>query len=154
MYKYEWDEPLPRSIQHEWITLTKDLELAMETEISRQYFTNSTNESNTELHVFVDASQQAYGSAVYLTSDNESKLVFAKGRVVPLKTLTLPQLELMAAVIGARIASRVTSALTVNKTTYWSDSQIVLQRLASNKQMKKFLRNRVSEIKSLTNDSD
>ena len=78
------DEPLPLSIQQEWTTLAKDLKLAMETEMSRQYFTTSTNESNTELNVFVDASQRAYGSAVYLTSDNESKLVVAKSRIAPL----------------------------------------------------------------------
>ena len=36
--KYRWDEPLPLSIQQEWTTLAKDLELAMETEMSRQYF--------------------------------------------------------------------------------------------------------------------
>lgn len=60
----------------------------------------------------------------------------------------------MAAVIGARIASHVKSTLPVDKVTYWSDRQIVLRWLATSKQIKKFLQNRVSEIKTLTKNSE
>lgn len=68
--------------------------------------------------------------------------------------MTLPQLELMAAVIGARIAAHVKSAVSINKVTYWSDSQIVLHWLTTTKHLKKFLHNRITEIKSLTQDSE
>ena len=49
----------------------------------------------------------------------------AKNRVAPLKALTLPQLELMAALVGARLATHITETLKLNKVTFWCDSQIV-----------------------------
>ncbi|CAG2215236.1 unnamed protein product [Mytilus edulis] len=151
--KLEWDEPLPLNVQQQWMELARDLEFSTNTELPRQFLTESTDEPK-QLHVFVDASQRAYGSAVYITNGHQSTLVFAKSRVAPIKTLTLPQLELMAAVIGARIAAHVKSALSINKVTYWSDSQIVLHWLTTTKHLKKFLHNRITEIKSLTQDSE
>ncbi|XP_063435728.1 uncharacterized protein LOC134716648 [Mytilus trossulus] len=151
--KLEWDEPLPLNVQQQWMELARDLEFSTNTELPRQILTKSTDEPK-QLHVFVDASQKAYGSAVYITNGQQSTLVFAKSRVAPIKTLTLPQLELMAAVIGARIATHVKSALSINKVTYWSDSQIVLHWLTTTKHLKKFLHNRITEIKSLTQDSE
>ena len=64
----------------------------------------------------------------------------AKTRVAPIKTLTMPQLELTAALIGARLASFIHNAIknryNVLEVHLWSDSQIVLHWLSSNKQLK------------------
>ena len=61
-----------------------------------------------ELHVFADASTQAYAATVYLKSNNnkgniKSSFVIAKSRIAPLNmnTLSIPKLELQAAVIAA-----------------------------------------------------
>ena len=60
-----------------------------------------------------DASKlTAYGAAAYLQNNSESALVMAKTRVNPIKEMTLPRLELMAAVIATRIAKYVKSTLT------------------------------------------
>ena len=61
-----------------------------------------------ELHCFVDASINAYVGAVYLvteTANHErtSHLVAVKTRVSPIKTVTLPGLELCAAQLGAKL---------------------------------------------------
>ncbi|CAG2213730.1 unnamed protein product [Mytilus edulis] len=145
--------PLPLEIQTTWKNLAKDLEKTTYTELKRPYFPNLPNQK-TQLHVFVDASTTAYGASVYICNHHESSLVIAKNRVAPLKQLTLPQLELMAALIGARLADHVKSVLHIEDITFWSDSQIVLQWLSTSKQLKRFIRNRVTEIRKLTNTQE
>jgi hypothetical protein len=77
----------------------------------------------------------------------------AKTRVAPIKTLTLPQLELMGAVIGTRLAAFVHNAIKGRyeslQVHLWSDSQIVLHWLNSHKQLKQFVSNRVKSITDL-----
>jgi len=48
--------------------------------------------------MFADASTKAYGAIVYLCNNHDISFVLSKGRVAPIKALTLPKLELMAAV--------------------------------------------------------
>ena len=56
----------------------------------------------------------------------------------------------MAAVTGARIASYLRNHLHVKQIIYWSDSQIVLCWLSSNKDLKRFVQNRVKQIHQAT----
>jgi ribonuclease HI len=87
--------------------------------------------------VFVDASPKAYGAVAYLTNGNQSSPIMAKSRVAPLKELTLPQLELMAAVVGTRLANFLFCTLFPNlRVKLWSDSEIVLHWINSSKTTK------------------
>ncbi|XP_035228121.1 uncharacterized protein LOC118200280 [Stegodyphus dumicola] len=73
----------------------------------------------------------------------------SKSRVAPLKKLTLPRLELMAAVIGARIEKYLGEVFNdlIDKFLYWTDSLIVLFWIkGSAKQWKQFVGNRVVEV--------
>nr|XP_006815893.1 PREDICTED: uncharacterized protein LOC102809680 [Saccoglossus kowalevskii] len=104
-----------------------------------------------ELHVFVDASDKAYGAAVYLHRDMHSSLVIAKSRVAPQKQdITLPRLELMAALTGSRLLRFVFDAfkgkINIEQYIMWSDSQIVLHWLKRDKRLPIFVANRVREI--------
>ncbi|XP_069129210.1 uncharacterized protein [Argopecten irradians] len=74
----------------------------------------------------------------------------AKNRVAPIKGMTLPQLELMAAVLGARLGRDLLDELELERVVYWSDSQIVIHWLSSEKQQNKFIKNRRKEINDLT----
>ena len=77
----------------------------------------------------------------------------AKSRVAPVKQLSLPQLELIAGLLGARLAGHVRRSLTDSgdiETTMWSDSQIVLHWLKTRRPLKQFIANRVKEINQLT----
>lgn len=77
----------------------------------------------TELHGFADASEHGYGACLYLRTidkddNSSSRLLCSKSRVAPLKTQTIPRLELCAAVLLAEIAdkSRIALSLVPNKT--------------------------------------
>jgi len=66
--------------------------------------------------VFVDASTKAYSAVAYLSDLDQTSFVMAKGRVAPLKQITLPKLELMAAVVTANLASFVIESLCLKVT--------------------------------------
>ena len=149
--KVEWDEPLQEDILSQWNNLAADLQISTSLELGRHYFKGIQREVNEhDLHVFVDASLTAYGAVAYITNDTTSCLVMAKNRVSPVKKLTLPQLELMAALVGARLANHIVETLQPRNITYWSDSQIVIHWLNTERQLKRFVKNRIDEIKCLT----
>ncbi|KRY05152.1 hypothetical protein T01_13479, partial [Trichinella spiralis] len=61
-----------------------------------------------ELHVFGDASETAFGAVAYLMTESmdgakEVRFCLAKIRVAPVRRLSLPRLELMAALHVARL---------------------------------------------------
>ena len=150
----EWDEPLPKELSTAWTAIVKEMEGATQTKLPRRYFQHSKlNLGNMQLHVFTDASTKAYGTVAYLSNGNQTSLVISKSRVAPLKQLTLPQLELMAALTAARSANFVTKSLQRRCSNLdihmWSDSKIVLHWLNSNRTLKQFVANRIEEIKQL-----
>ena len=122
--KFDWDVPLPSNVQQMWTDLATDLNTVTSMRFARKFLESGND--NLMLHIFVDASTRSYGAAAYICNNDQSRLVMAKNRVAPLKSLTLPQLELMAAVIGARLANHVRESLPSTEITFWSDSQIVV----------------------------
>ena len=109
------------------------------------------------VNVFCDLSQDAYGASAHLRrefEDNvgECRLVAGKGRVVPLKAQSICRLELMGALIAARLAETLAAELMtkIEKITFWSDSTTVLHwfhQTSSN--YKAFVGNRVSETHTI-----
>ena len=108
-----------------------------------------------ELHVFCDASNGAYGAAVYLrTFDGEDAasvhLLYSKSRLSPIKAATVPRLELLAVLIGTRMVKFLKKELpfALNETHVWSDSQCVLGWLRNSTKTKPtFVENRLREIR-------
>lgn len=91
-----------------------------------------------QLLVFCDASKNAYAAAVYLRQEIHEKgykvdLIFSKTRLVPNKQITIPRLELLAAIIGTRCMKFVQEELKVEITEkhIWVDSQCVLNWINS-----------------------
>ncbi|XP_052799095.1 uncharacterized protein LOC128230691 [Mya arenaria] len=153
--KYAWDSPLPHELQQKWQEIARDMNSASSSSFNRCLFNFEADDNvnaadETILHVLSDASMTSYGATVYICRVNQSALVMAKSRVAPLKKLTLPRLELMAAVIGARLGRHVQQQLNISKMELWSDSQITLHWLQSMKSLPRFVRNRVEEIHQLT----
>ena len=149
-----WDEPLEPSIREQWNNIADNLQKAAHGSISRRYFTVDDDDCNTqaqEIHGFADASLKAYGAVVYIQHGNEVSFVMAKTRVAPLSKLTLPKLELMAALVATRLTKFVTESLNSfypqMLVHLWSDSQIVLHWIGSQKKQKlKFVSHRIQEI--------
>ena len=151
----DWDEPLPPSLDQKWRAVATEIGDGTKLEFPRRYFTSvSVDSSDTELNVFADASQKAYGATAYLVRENQSSLAMAKSRVAPTKKKpTLPELELLAALTAARLASYLQEQLQVT-VTLWSDSQILLHWLKSTKLLKPFVNSRIQEVKKLTSISN
>ncbi|XP_068734485.1 uncharacterized protein [Montipora capricornis] len=95
---------------------------------------NIESSSSIELHSFGDASHAAHGAAVYIKCLGEAghastHPVMSKSRVTPVKTVSLPRLELLAAVVNARLLKFVAESLTlkVDRIVCWTDSMVTLQ---------------------------
>ena len=104
------------------------------------------------LHIFADASPQVYGAVAYLVQGTQSTILMSKARAAPLKQHTLPRLELMAAVLGARLYVFISTSISITDTFFWSDSQIVLSWITSKKTLKPFVSNRINEIRSISTE--
>ena len=130
----------------------KDLECSRNIKVKRPYFeqVHQDEKGPYELCVFADASCQAYGTVVYLKYNKQCAFVIAKSHVKPLKEITLPRLELLAAFTAARLMRFVYRSLEhvdTEKIVLWSDSQIVLHWLNSHKKLPQFVENRVKYIR-------
>lgn len=113
-----------------------------------------------QIHTFVDASKKAYGAVTYIRSYNTLgspvvQLLCAKSRVSPLKSQTIPRLELCAALLGTQLTTKVRRELQLhNSSTYiWSDSQIVLSWIESaSNSLEPFVMNRITKIRELAHN--
>ena len=73
-----------------------------------------------------------------------------KSRVAPLKTLTLPPLELHGAVMGVRMKETLIKELNLDfqDAFFWTDSMLCIQCISNeDKRFKIFVGNRVAEIR-------
>ena len=96
----------------------------------------------------------SFGCCVYLVHKLDySAEIFSKGRVAPIQSHIIPELELMATVVGKRAILLVRDVLNVeiNKHIVWCDVITVLQWLTSRKVQSQFVNNRVAELQKVSN---
>lgn len=150
----KWDEPVPSDIEKEWLEILNTLPQVEEILIPRWIFTQSSCQ-RIELHGFCDASEKAYGAAVYtrvIDADGNIKvsLLTAKSKVAPLKMKkTLPRLELCGAVLASKLLKQSENALKMQATHSfaWTDSMIALAWIKGDPgRWENFVANRVGEI--------
>ncbi|XP_067214187.1 uncharacterized protein [Linepithema humile] len=116
----------------------------------------SSSDLGVELHGFADASTRAYAAVVYIRILSSldyfhTTLIISKSKVAPIKTISIPRLELCAAVLLTRIIAFVQRILKSPETPVycWSDSMITLAWIKQHpSSWKTFIANRVSEIQT------
>lgn len=93
----------------------------------------SAADAETEIHGFADASESAYAAVVYLRTNGGDRgvgvsLVLARTRVASLKPVSLPRLELCAALMLTRLVEQVLRILPLAAAPVflWSDSTVTL----------------------------
>lgn len=152
----DWDVPINHDLCKRWWQWISFLPSVSNLKIPRCYFRGQINDRK-QLHIFVDASDAAYACVAYLRGNGdqgvEVALVGAKSKVAPLKVLSIPRLELMAAVIGSRLADSVIASHSydIAETYLWTDSATVLAWINSDhRRYHKFVGVRIGEILSLT----
>lgn len=156
----DWDDDIPVEMVSEWVNLKTEFSQVGLIRVPRHVLI--VQPKIIELHGFSDASERAYGCCIYLRSIDkngciESHLVCAKSRVSPLKSLSLPRLELLGALLLARLLIKCKDALkiNINKIMLWTDSTIVLCWISNEpKTWKTFIANRISVIHQITRSSD
>ncbi|XP_032690349.1 uncharacterized protein LOC116853391 [Odontomachus brunneus] len=113
-----------------------------------------TANARIELHGFADASNVAYAAVVYArvataTGKIVITLLQGKSRIAPLKTQSIPSLELLGATLLARLIEFVRSVLNLSAApcVCWSDSTIVLAWLRQHpSRWRTYVANRVAEV--------
>ena len=150
-----WDDKIHESDERRWETWLKDLPKLEQFAIPRCLKPPKfAIIQRRELHHFSDASTQGYGAVTYLRQIDVNgqihcSLLMAKSRLAPLKTMTIPRMELSAAVLATRLDRMMLQELTVNiaSSTFWTDSTCVLRYIENkDKRFQTFVANRISSI--------
>ena len=89
-----------------------------------------------QLHSFSDACSSGYGQVTYLRIENgkgdlHCSFLMGKARLAPVKTMTIPRLELTAATVSVQVGKMIRRELDVpiDSETFWTDSTTVLKYL-------------------------
>ncbi|XP_037292204.1 uncharacterized protein LOC119188589 [Manduca sexta] len=128
----DWDDPIDDELSAAWVNWLTHLKQLSGVTVPRCY-PGYSRARKLQLHVFTDASESAYATALYWRAEDDDgrvtvTLLAAKAKVAPLKLTSIPRLELQAAVLGARMAASVTQehSRQPESTTYWTDSKTTL----------------------------
>ncbi|XP_063618732.1 uncharacterized protein LOC134791614 [Cydia splendana] len=147
-----WDAPLPDKEAEDFFQWQNALKHVAALRIPRRY-ESPGGATRYTLHVFTDASTEAYCAVAYWRIENKEdvrvSLAAGKSRVCPLKVLSVPRLELTAAVIGVRLAETIKKEqrYNVEKIIYWTDSRVLLGWIKDDaRNYKPFVSHRLAEI--------
>ena len=156
---YHWDAELDSELKTRWMRLISELGQVNVIQIPRCVTSEpDTKELVYELEAFGDASSSAYAAVVYLVINSristQVRLIASKTRVAPRKKQTIPRLELLAALVLARLTARIKTTLeqclVISRIRCWTDSKSVLYWIKKkDKEWKQFVNYRVAEIRQL-----
>ena len=157
--KLDWDQTLSGNLLKKWNSLITEFQEAQPISIPRCYLHGVYQEVESySLHGFCDASIGAYAAVVYLLMKMDTnhyvKFITSKTRVSPIHDQTIPRLELLSALLLAKLITSVThsleSELPLNQSRCFTDFNVALFWIQGfGKEWKPFVKNRVNEIRKL-----
>lgn len=157
-----WEKKLPPDILPQWKKWLEELDQLAAFKVGRCIKPVDFGAVKlAQLHHFADASESGYGTATYIRMLNQENVVqvtflLGKARVTPLKAVTIPRLELTAAVLATIVDVLLKSELDFKLEAYvfWTDSTSVLKYLNNeDRHFHTFITNRVSIIRGTSESS-
>uniref|UniRef100_A0A146L7F7 Integrase catalytic domain-containing protein n=2 Tax=Lygus hesperus TaxID=30085 RepID=A0A146L7F7_LYGHE len=155
----QWDDLLPPDLTCEWNNFTCGLPALSAISIPR-YIPAETSDA---VHVlgYCDASEKGYACVVYAVTirpDHHSiHIIQAKSKIAPLKTISLPRLELSGALLLSKLIGELKpyiESLHAVSINLFTDSTIALSWIRTPPyKLKTYVANRVAEILNTTNPS-
>ena len=153
-----WDKTFEFTddLKTKWLHLVKEAHIAVKAKIDRRAIWTE----NSEIHIFSDASKDAYGTVVYVRTppcpqypEGDVHLVCAKSKVKPIKgKQTIPRLELAATVVAAHQVPYLTKAWELPENSnfhIWCDAKVVLHWLKQYNVKDTYVNNRVTQVREL-----
>ena len=160
--KLDWDDIIPEEFLRRWRAWLQELPKLEQITIDRCFKApNFGDVISNHLHHFSDASQKGYGAVTYLRiTDNSGNIkcsfVMGKSRLAPMKPVTIPRMELSAAVVATRLdtMSRKELSLPITESFFWTDSTCVLRYIANqDKLFQTFVASRPATIQEVSSPS-
>ncbi|XP_077966916.1 uncharacterized protein LOC144420936 [Styela clava] len=156
--EFQWDDTITGPLRDKWEEWSSKLPSLNGLSFCRCYRPKGFTPSTFQLHVFCDASSFAYGTCAYLKIIDDAGNIhtaFVKGssRVAPKKVVTIPRLELTAAVAATELARCIKLELNevITDVFFYTDSMTVLRMINSrSERFKTFVANRLNTIHLLS----
>ncbi|XP_046343482.2 uncharacterized protein LOC124124382 [Haliotis rufescens] len=154
-----WDDDIPVEYKASWEQWIEELHHLNTLQIDRCLKpADFGHVVSVQLHVFSDASTVGYGCVAYLRMSNDeggihTAFLIGKSRLAPVKTITVPRLELTAATVSIHIGKLLMKELetTPESVTYHTDSTTVLHYISNEtKRFPIFVANRVKQIRDFS----
>lgn len=134
--KLEWDDDIAKQNLTRWEAVYHRLASLDGLQLSR-WVKRGSDTVHCELHGFADASSVAYAAVVYIrvtsiSGEITTTLLAGKSKVAPIKPMSIPRLELSAAVLLSRLIKSVQNALQLTELSChcWTDSTVTLAWLS------------------------
>ena len=150
-----WDDAMPQQLEQRWYQWLNSLPDLENMQIPRCVQSlPQKGQVIAQLHHFTDSSQLAYGVVTYLrlidhTGQIHVSLLVSKSKLAPVKAMTIPRLELTAAVLAAKMDDKLKKQMemSIDESFFWCDSLLVIQYIQNEKQrFHMFVANRVAII--------
>lgn len=155
----EWDAIIPAIAQQKWLSLHQELPDLHQIQVPRWMGTISGEAL--QVHLFSDASELGYGITAYVrvcrNGQWQANLLCSRSKVAPVKTTTIPRLELCALELISKLVPQLRRLSMLENASYfyWTDSEVVLKWLRKQYgTLKIFVANRIEKIKEIADVKD
>uniref|UniRef100_A0A146L5E8 DUF5641 domain-containing protein n=1 Tax=Lygus hesperus TaxID=30085 RepID=A0A146L5E8_LYGHE len=156
-----WDQHIPENLIKLWQSIIDNINVLSTLQIPRYVSTDIPHQF--QIIGFSDASEKAYCATIYLKvmydTNTFTNLLVAKTKLAPLKTLSVPRLELLGALLLSKLYASIQPFIEILgderiEAKFFTDSTIVLGWLSTPPYLlKTFIANRVIEITTVIRNS-